>query len=145
LFWDLDSTEGSVQKGDLKKIFLTCDKGHLTGDILVDDYAIKWEPVFDGLLSTIYEGLTGFDPNISERFSPQNRLFYDIWTGETSPLEALVGPGGAIVGQTVKDGYRAMNTAAYAMMDAMNIEHNEGVYKVLASDVMDFLSNRCGN
>jgi 5'(3')-deoxyribonucleotidase len=32
----------------IKKIFLTCDKGHLNGDYLIDDDLERWGPKFKG-------------------------------------------------------------------------------------------------
>lgn len=32
----------------IKKIFLTCDKGHLNGDYLIDDNEEEWGPKFKG-------------------------------------------------------------------------------------------------
>ena len=34
----------------IKKIFLTCDKGHLNGDYLIDDDIDRWGPKFKGQL-----------------------------------------------------------------------------------------------
>jgi 5'(3')-deoxyribonucleotidase len=39
----------------IKKIFLTCDKGHLNGDFLVDDNISEWGEKFKGTFLHFYE------------------------------------------------------------------------------------------
>lgn len=96
----------------------------------------------DGIPSVLFEILTGYDLDFATRYAPGGlSVFRDFWMGEMTPGEFLVGPAGQIGGQTIQDGYRTMNGAVSMLMDAFDVEGNEGAYASTTESLMDTLRN----
>lgn len=94
-----------------------------------------YEFIFDGVPSVLNEMLTGYDLDWSDRYAPGGfDLVKDLWEGETSPLELGLGASGSVLGNVYEAGYNGFMTAYHS---AFNVENDEGMYRVLASDLAD--------
>jgi len=100
------------------------------------DVQNEWyEFVFDGVPSVLNEALTGYDLDWSDRYAPGGfDLVKDLWEGETSPLEIGLGASGSVLGNVLRAGSNGFMTAYHS---AFNVESDEGMYRVLGSDLAD--------
>ena len=112
----------------LRKYYL--DKG-----INVDDN-LAHKLINDGVLSFLSELGTGEKTNINTVYGPAGiSFFYDIFEGETGPIEALTGASGSVVGRFAED----ILPVFPWIVDAVN--PNTDAIKPTLQDFWDVLGN----
>jgi hypothetical protein len=90
-------TFGVVPIRDFIKDWMVANDVDTNNNPLMDTFV-------DGFASQILEAISGTDFNVSERYGPGGiTTFYDLWKGDASFSEILMGASGGIIGDTFKD------------------------------------------
>ena len=91
----------------------------------VDPNDEAWEPVLDGFASSMLEFIGGTEFNVASRYGPGGLpTFYDLYRGDKTFSELLIGASGGIVGDTVADSIAFMKGAMSEFSDFPGGYHN---------------------
>lgn len=90
-----------------------------------------FEAALDGIPSALFEQFTGMDLAFAERYGPGGySVFRDLWNGEKSIPEVVVGPSGQIAMDVVWP-------AAQALYNAIDMDSNEGAFAVTEMHLLE--------
>lgn len=103
----------------------------------IDPEGTGWELLLDGFTSSMSDYITGYEPNVADRYGPGGLpTFYDLYRGDKEISDILLGASGSIALDTIQ--------SSVPMMKGMFSEFTDfegGYYNLNADDFLDPLRN----
>lgn len=103
----------------------------------IDPDDTAWEPLLDGFAASMTEYITGYEPNVADRYGPGGLpTFYDLWRGDKELTDTLFGASGSIALDTIQS-----SIPMFKGMYSEFLDFEGGYYNLTADDFLDPLRN----